>query len=291
MMDIRLFSFRGVSIKCSPVVMLLAALAAIFDMWVTLLVAFISLTLHEISHTLVAKAAGMRIDAIEIQPFGFVARISGRISSMDEFAVAATGPVFSLLTACAAAYASRSIITDAYVLEEFIRFNVILGIFNLLPALPLDGGRMLRAVLERFIPRAGRILIWFGMLLGAVLSIFGVYVIAFMRVFNVTPLIMGVFLFAAAIRELKNSNAHRLGTLIKRTDMINRGRSLPMRSIAMHRSVTAQDALRNISLNSYNIITVVDENMHKLGEIDESCLMSGMAANGNNVTIGELLAK
>lgn len=290
-MDIRLFSYRGVSIKCSPAVIVLAGLAVIFDMWVTLLIAFVSLTMHELSHAFTAWAVGMRIEAMEIQPFGFVARLSGKISPMDEFAVAASGPLFSIITACVAAYATNYIFDKTNILNEFIRFNIILGILNLIPAMPLDGGRMLKSVLERFLPsnRALMISVWPGIIFGLALTAFGIYIIVDMRIFNVTPIIMGTFLFMAALKERRNSNTQRLTAMIRRADMINRGQYITTRYTAMHKSVKASDALRTLSMNRYNIITVVDENMKKLGELDESRLMNGMAASGDDVTIGELL--
>lgn len=288
----RIMSIGAISIKCNFLMIGLILFAVIFDMWVSLVVAFISLSLHEASHVLIAKAVGACVTSIEIQPFGFVARLSGRgLSNTDEFAVASAGPVFSLIAGCVAAYASTRFGGGIYVLDEFVRFNITLGLLNLFPALPLDGGRMFRAFMERFLTSRMAFLlsVWPGVILGAVLSAFGLCVLILRYTLNITPFVMGIFLFISALMELKMSHSNKLSAMIKRTDTINRGEEMTVRYTALHKSVTAFDALRMLSFNRYNLIIVVDGNLHKIGELDEPTLISGMAAYGNNTPIGELI--
>jgi len=112
---------------------------------------FVSLTLHELGHAVEAKREGIAIDGITLWVFGGVARISGQFPSAGaELRVAVAGPVVSLVlgvvfVAAALLLPLPDAIDGVAVWVGYI--NISLLLFNLLPALPLDGGRVLRALL------------------------------------------------------------------------------------------------------------------------------------------------
>lgn len=173
----RLFTLRGIEIRCDFLVLLVIPLMLLLDAGETLLVALLCLTLHELAHTVIARAWGYDIVSIEIQPFGFVARMgSGFHSAASELAVAAAGPIASLLLAMATAALMYYFPALFAPLSHFLRFNTTLALVNLIPALPLDGGRMLRCLLSRPLrPRlAVLVTAWLGVLLGAGLCALGI---------------------------------------------------------------------------------------------------------------------
>lgn len=117
---------------------------------VTALLFFASLLLHELAHSLVARARGLRVTGITLYLFGGVAEIGAETTNPgDEFRVTAAGPVTSV--ALAGLFGIAWLATDS--LSHLIGatfgylaiMNLFLGVFNLLPGLPLDGGRLLRA--------------------------------------------------------------------------------------------------------------------------------------------------
>ena len=110
---------------------------------------FISLLWHELAHILVAAALGYRVREVELLPFGGVARIErlGEAGAGEELLLGAAGPAASLFLAAALQYLS---LFGGWPEEAafFLTANLTIGLFNLLPALPLDGGRILRAALS-----------------------------------------------------------------------------------------------------------------------------------------------
>jgi len=115
---------------------------------------FVSVVLHELSHSLVARRFGLEMRGITLFIFGGVAEMPGEPpTAQAEFLVAAAGPAasFALALACGAGYlASQGVGLPAPVAAVcglLGGLNAMLGLFNLVPAFPLDGGRMLRAVL------------------------------------------------------------------------------------------------------------------------------------------------
>jgi Zn-dependent protease len=118
---------------------------------VAALLFFASLLLHELGHALQARREGMEIDGITLWLFGGVAAFKGMFPSAGaEFRIAIAGPVVTLfLGGGFIALAVLVPMTDTVdgVLAWLGITNVILLVFNLLPALPLDGGRVLRSLL------------------------------------------------------------------------------------------------------------------------------------------------
>jgi Zn-dependent protease/CBS domain-containing protein len=112
---------------------------------------FASILLHELGHAVQARRDGMEIDGITLWLFGGVARFTGMFPTAGaEFRIAIAGPIVSLLLA-AGLLGGTWIPGLADPLDGVLAWlgiiNAALLIFNLIPALPLDGGRMLRAAL------------------------------------------------------------------------------------------------------------------------------------------------
>jgi Zn-dependent protease len=123
-----------------------------------LLAVFGCVVLHELGHSFVAIDRGAEVDEILLFPLGGVSRLRHSPDApRDEFAIAAAGPLTSFGLAAVAALAcvaaGRALIPVDLVagpwLARLAWLNLLLGAFNLLPAFPLDGGRLLRALLER----------------------------------------------------------------------------------------------------------------------------------------------
>lgn len=120
-------------------------------------VAFLaSLLAHEMAHALVARRNGVEVEGITLWLLGGVARLKGGARSAGaEFRIAGVGPLTSLVLGVllgGCAILARSLGADGLpvaVLEYLAGINVLLALFNLVPAAPLDGGRLLRALLWR----------------------------------------------------------------------------------------------------------------------------------------------
>jgi Zn-dependent protease len=112
---------------------------------------FASILLHELGHALQARREGMQIDGITLWLFGGVARFAGMFPSAGaEFRIAAAGPAVTALLA--GGFVGAALIpgvpSSVDGVCSWLGFiNLALLVFNLIPALPLDGGRMLRAAL------------------------------------------------------------------------------------------------------------------------------------------------
>jgi Zn-dependent protease len=157
---------------------------ATFSLFVLALIA--SVLLHELGHALVSSRYGIRTLEIVMYPIGGAARLERPAKPWEEFWIAATGPAVNLAIAgCILAifyspgraleWFALSEPSSDNLLDRIALGNLILAGFNLLPAFPMDGGRMLRAILSRLKSEydATRIATWSGRMLAISMGLYG----------------------------------------------------------------------------------------------------------------------
>ncbi len=115
---------------------------------ISLALVFASVLAHELGHSLVARRLGVRIQEIELHFFGGAAKmLDAPKSPREEIWIAAAGPAVSFILAGAFWGLTTVGVAIGGVVGALASVNLILGAFNLIPALPTDGGRILRSVL------------------------------------------------------------------------------------------------------------------------------------------------
>lgn len=185
---------------------------------VTTLALFVSVFGHELSHALMGRIEGIEIDEIVLHPFGGLARLRTQPESPGaEFRIAVAGPAASFIFAMIAFFgmwlAAQLGSNFALALFFFVGAgNLLLAVFNLFPGYPLDGGRVLRAIVWKrsgSIREATRIAGFCGQLMALVLIAFGIYMAIaptfrayFMGLWSV---MVGVFLLGAATNVVKSA--------------------------------------------------------------------------------------
>ena len=130
---------------------------------ITALLLFASVLIHELAHSFVALARGLNARSITLFIFGGVSNLSGEPkSATTEFIVAIVGPLTSFALA-AIAWGVATVVDErriAVVASYLFFINASLGVFNLIPGFPLDGGRVLRAILWGATHSLGRATTW-----------------------------------------------------------------------------------------------------------------------------------
>ncbi|WP_054692004.1 site-2 protease family protein [Syntrophomonas palmitatica] len=173
----KLGKVAGIVIKINLLFLLLAGIYVYLGMGWEVLSITVSLMMHEMAHTLVAVFSRIRITEIELLPFGGQARIEDftGLEPENEIYIALAGPLVSL--SLAGLFYFLPVLYFAPYGRLLFNINLLLGLFNLLPALPLDGGRILRAVLSvrQGYKKATQTSARLGLLTAAALTVYGIY--------------------------------------------------------------------------------------------------------------------
>lgn len=249
---------------------------------------FLFVILHEMSHLLFAKIYKLKINNIEIFPFGGVARIDNLDNAgvFIDIVITIAGPLFNLATAMVLFFLkTKGIMVDEYL----ITVNLTLGLFNLLPGMPLDGGRILRALLSYFVgfKKAFKATIVSGKIIAVIIFSLGLLLLIYERI-EVSLLTMPFFLYISAKKE---QNA---GMFVIIKDIINKGQRfkhtgvMEGRDLCVYHNTNVCDILKYFDYDKYHIIFVIGENMGVECILTESEVFDNLSAGLEDTTIGEL---
>ena len=244
-----------------------------------ILALLVSVLLHELGHAFISSRYGIRTLEIVMFPIGGVARLERAAKPNEEFWIALTGPLVNLaivggiVLLLFSQHKSLNLFAlaepdSANLVDRIALGNLILAGFNLLPAFPMDGGRMLHAVLSRIRSEyeAARVATWSGRMLAIGMALYG---------FIYMPMLAFVafFIYLGAASEGAASRGRSLTQgMPVRAAMMTEYRTLPHGS-------TIRDAANLLLATSQQDFPVMHGDQ-VIGLLGRNSLLRGMALEG-----------
>jgi Zn-dependent protease len=235
---------------------------------------YLSVLVHELSHSVVARGYGLPVRRILLYPLGGISEIDREAPTPGrEFAIAAAGPALSLLLG-ALGWGLSQVVTAGVggaLIRQLMFANIIVGLFNLLPGLPLDGGRMLRAVIWLVTKKPNTATIaaaWVGRILAL-----GLLVIPFFTgglsggdmVSTLWVVVIAAFMWTGASQSIKATRfRERLPAL--------QARRLGRRAISVPAATPLAEAVRRADEASARAIVVVDHENKPIAIVNEAAV-------------------
>lgn len=254
--------------------------------------------LHELAHAYAAERVGLRMKKVVLMPYGAMIDIDMRgLNAVDELKIALAGPFFNLL--CAALFLGLWWCFPAtYPYTESAQISSLaVGLINLLPAYPLDGGRILRLWLIRaftpYLPpakcekRAEIITSFVSVFTAFSLLAFFVYAL-FNGVFSLSLLLFALFVLLGVPKGKSCERAY------ERIDFRSCGklkRGMVVRRVAVDDSCTLKKALGFFSQGEYLLLDIFDENGEPLGTLTQNRLSEAILQENLYEKAVKLLAK
>ncbi len=290
----RLGNVFGVTIIMNPFFLLLLVFAGLMGKVMPILLIFALVMWHEFAHTFVAVYHGLTVVEIELLPFGGVARIDELIQ-MDpavEKIVAMAGPMSNLILI------GIIFLVDYYYLANpkwiifLIQANAGMALLNLLPALPLDGGRVLRSKLvskhgfkiaTEKAAKVGQIIAILLLFLGLTGYILFNYVNALIYV------VLGLFIYVAALKEKRNAMYIFMRYLTSKKRQVRLKRIMATKELVATAESSVGEVLRHLTPSYYHFIWVLDSEGELLGLITEFELINSLLEGGIHGKLSRLV--
>lgn len=241
---------------------------------------FGSVLLHELGHALVARRYGIRTLEIVMLPIGGLARLERQPKAAEELWVALAGPMVNLVIAgliylwlfvsgAPLAPENWTEANDRSLLPMIATANLVLAGFNLLPAFPMDGGRIMRSLLSRFRPEheATRTAARVGMGMAAMMGLYGLLAMNFILVF------IAFFVYVGAVQE----------SVASQQKVLIRGEKVRAAMITDFRTLNHGDTIRDaaallLSTSQQDFPVMTGSTV--AGLLSRTALMRAMASEG-----------
>lgn len=258
---------------------------------VAVLAYLLSLALHEACHAAMARNLGLALGRVELLPFGGRADILGLEARgpMTEAAIAIAGPLGNIVVLAAASALMRFGGFDALRLRLLLDANIGILVVNLLPAFPLDGGRVLRAILWR---RLG-----FSDATRAALAIARLVAIVLLPVGGVLQLagyagwqaaVLGVLILVAVQGEGRQAALQRYALWLRAIEDLRAGRTLPVQLLAAGPGSRLRQVLRHLFGRSAHEVILYDRDLEQVGRLTDRDLYRALQQGELDRPLGEI---
>ncbi len=262
--------------------------AAFFGYFWAVITGFVAVLFHECCHILAARMFGIQTKRVDLSPFGGLAAMDSAPTPKAAFFIALVGPLCNLVMVQLLLMLYR--IVQAPIVQMFIVANLSIGLFNLLPAYPLDGGRMLHILLTPLMgfERAKRLCCYIGIFLAFSILAIAVYNAFVLRVVNLSFLMIGGMLLFMAKRQLA-ADVYTALQHSQRKRTVLRSRPIETRQVVANDKTAAMELLKKLQKGQYLTTYIVDDGMRVCGILDETQILDGIVRFGSTATLKKIL--
>ena len=254
----------------------------------SIILAFISILAHEGMHILVAKRKGCKFNDIQIHIYGTSAQFANidELNKIEKLQIYLSGPFANFIIICifwCIGFASNNILID-----KMININISLLFFNLLPAYPLDGARVLEILLSQKIlyRRANDIISKISYTIGVILLVIFIIVFAYSGVINVSILIASIAICLITRSEEKSAMYILMGNIFVKRNKLLRNKYIENKSISVYYKQGLANVMSMVDKNRFNIFYVLDDDLKVVFIMNEDELIEALKLYGN-ITLEE----
>jgi stage IV sporulation protein FB len=251
------------------------------------IIIFVSVLLHEIGHGIVAKLLGIKVEEIELFPYGGVAKMEDitKYGGYTEALIAVAGPAVSGAIAAIGAILSK----QNEVFYTISQFNFILMSFNILPALPLDGGRILRNILLHYMSykQATKMMVISGRMIAIALALYNI-VIIYRGNTSAAYIIIAVFIYMGCHKEMKYCSYYYLLHKNNYKKAHSGKRRLRTRIINVHSDTMIRFAANQFSPSTVCIVHLLDASGQVIKVLSEADIMDAFLKYGYDSKVEQI---
>lgn len=255
------------------------------------LLIFASMLIHEVAHITVAVFGKRKLVCVKILAIGLSAEIKQMYDDcLNPLLIYISGPFINILLALICFVTNTYYFVFSDNMSFFIYANVALAIFNMLPVLPLDGGKIFREILVSKIGLFKGYKYARRLSLGVttVVIVLGVLLL-FTGIFNLSILLISVYiLYYQKFDKTEESLMNIKNLLFKRSRFLKKG-IYPGRELVVLKSMHIGDIIKSMDFDRFHIVYVVDESMRLVKVVTEQDVLEGVLRHDPDMRFEDLL--
>jgi len=262
---------------------------AIARFLVTVALALTALILHELAHVFAVKYLGGKVEKVGFFPLGIAARFTGleRLRAWERYVIYGAGAIANIIAAAWTLTVSRLSYFGVSWLEEFALYSIALAVFNLVPALPLDGGRILHQFISnrKGILIANRFMIKLSTKMSIALFMLGI-VQLILYGFNISLLCAALYI-RHKNKELPPILHMDFFKFLQAKNDPARGRIMPVRHVTIHAGTSIKQAMETLTIDHHTVFTFQEKKEYS--SITEKALLAHVYHFGLRDNVAALL--
>ncbi len=253
------------------------------------LIGVISIILHEFTHIFVGNRLGCKLSALEFGLTGAKAEITNIEDLLDKekLILYLSGPTMNLFLGVSLFCLYK--VTSFSLLEVCYSVNFSLFIFNLIPAYPLDGSRILELIFSKYISymKSKKITTYVSYFFSTCFIILFLIMIFLHRV-NISLFLIGILIIYSTTLEKKWTMYIIMGDIIKKRRKLEKYNFIENKTISVFYKNELLDVMRMLDKSKFNTFYILDEELKLLKIIHEDEILEGLK-NYGNITLEEYI--
>lgn len=245
--------------------------------------AFIWVFLHEVTHILIALKYGCKFYNISFHIFGLNAELSdiNILKDKEKIIIYSSGAAFNIAVAVFLYFLSFKY-SNSFI-ETSINLNIGLAVFNLLPAYPLDGSRILEVILSKKIlfKKAQKIISIISFIIAGLFIVIGIYIYIFLHSLNFSMLIGAIIIIYITRMEESTSMYITMGNIVKKRKKILKDNYIENKIISVYYKQGLVNVLALVDRNKFNTFYILDDDMKLVHVLHEDELIEALKIYGN----------
>jgi len=251
------------------------------------LIIFFCIIIHELVHSIVAIAVGRHVYGIRVMPVGLSVSIEETMTGkFENVLIYSSGPFMNFFLFLLIRFTA----TNSAVLINIMIVNAYLAVFNIMPVLPLDGGKILLIIISGRIGifaayrHVRRLSFFFGILFIAAGSVQLIN-----NIFNFSLFLIGIYLFYYVFTKKMEAALMSMKDIIYRRSRLVKKGIYPARDLVVIKWIKLGEILKHLDYDSFHMVYVLDDNLKILGIVTEQQIMDGIMKYDSSITFDDLI--
>lgn len=289
---IKLIKIFNIELKINYSLIPIIILGIFFGFIKEFTIVFTIVTLHELAHSLVSNYYGYEAKTIELFALGGVVR-SEEISFQspkEVINISLAGPLLNFLFYFLGIITKNILDLEVSLLDFFNYTNLSLGLFNLIPIIPLDGGRILRAYFCKSmdIKKATNTTVFVGKLLCMIIFVIGI-ILTIESLRGITLIVFSIYLYYKNEKEKEIVSLQHIQRIFSKPKGVKDRINVKVKYIIAKKESSLKDILKDLSIEYYCVIRVVNNRGKFIGELTEGEILDAVIKYDSLTTLEELI--